>query len=370
MELIKKLENKSGHELAKEILENISNRVGIDLYALLTTDETPTPESILDFKKHIVQDAVLQFRKNTKDNNEEDFGVDDLDDDALVNMALSPDAEPNWMINPEVLAIIKSYTGEAVLTYLKTLTKRFEQITTSTSPGMVAVTLLSGGLVALGAQAGYGAWVNRALGMRAAAIAGVRSVGMATVVSIAAVTLAMFILWLIFDNQKNVLGLVINESDNDLIVRNYGMITQEIYMESGSMKNFMIDQESLGSPKVQIKGGYTDPDDPAESFHFGGIYFADKKVGFYGAEGVFVLTPRKGGERIAIMFASPYHADNGTNMKILNPSETELKKVYKDLYGSRKVNYSHRSGRISLQSHINSNRGGNVGNIAVIKFDN
>jgi len=370
MELIETLEETSCQDLAKEILDKISARVDVDLYAMITAEEAPGPDVVMAFKQHIVRDALSQFRKAEQANPAEDFGLMEMTDEALVLSVTKAEAEPNWMFNPQDLPIIKNYKGDRVLTYLKTLTKRFEQMTESGSPGKLAISLIAGGLVSLGARAGYGTWVAWRGGeaIRAAAITGIRSVGMGTVIGIAAVALAMLLFWLIFDNPKNVLGVVVNETEKDLIVKNYKKPKEEIYMESGKIKNFMQDQESLSSPEVQIKGGYIDTDDPKESFYFGGVYFAEKKAGFYGAEGLFVLRPREGGARIAVMFACPYSANNGINMKVLKDSDTKLQAVYAELYESRKVNYTYDKNGIKLQSRINDKRGGNVGNIAFIKL--
>ena len=61
-------------------------------------------------------------------------------------------------------------------------------------------------------------------------------------------------------------------------------------MYSGIMRHFMNDRESESMPYIQIKCGLKSKNNGRVDLFFGGMFFAEKKFGLYGTEGIFLLT--------------------------------------------------------------------------------
>jgi hypothetical protein len=99
---------------------------------------------------------------------------------------------------------------------------------------------------------------------------------------------------------------------------------------------------------------------------FAGFYFADRNVGFRGAEGVMVFTSQASSLLFAHMFAVPYVNDNGTNIRYLEARPTDMSKLYRDMYDSRQVRIDTTSNSYRLTATVNDARGGVVGCIASI----
>lgn len=370
LEEIEEIANLSNQELGANIVANISKSIGVD-FSIYITEKGMNDKSFLEFRQNLVDGLVTKFYKESKDLNDEESGLD-IDEELIKNKLNSSDieSEPNWLFNPADLKIIEKYKGAEISTYIRTLSKRFEQMTEEVSVSNIAIQLIKSGLLALCASAATQVIKAKIIGwgLKRSVIAGVKSMGAGTIALAIGKMLADFIYWLLVENPKNMFGLIINKSENDLIVKNYGDNSQKIWMNSGTMNLFMEDQENLGSPKVQIQGGYIDEDDISESFYSGGIYFADKKFGGYGAEGIFYLSDIQQKINVAVMFACPYHADNGVAMSLVDKSQN-LEEEYDRLYKNRKVNFfSEEKDRIKLQSRVNSSTGGNAFNIGIIEL--
>ncbi|WP_103864393.1 hypothetical protein [Aquimarina sp. I32.4] len=292
MKLIEELEEISPHGLAKDILNDISYRVGIDLYALITAETSPNFNKLQEFKRHIVKDALIEFRTNKLNFLDADFGPDKRNDISLIETLVTAKTEPNWMFNPRDLPSIKNYQGKEVTRYLMRLTRCFEQMTQSISIDVFADKLLSGGLVALGAKAGHFTWQEWKNGysVKHAMVTSIRRVGMSVIIAIAAIALATLVVWLVFIHRKNILQIVINESNKDLMLKNYNKEREEIFINSETIKNLIKGQEAVGATRLQIKGGYAGGAS-SNSFYYGGVCSVDKKSNDYETEGICILTP-------------------------------------------------------------------------------
>lgn len=283
--------------------------------------------------------------------------------------------EPNISYTEHNANIIRDYTGQQVKDYLFTLTKRFEGMANAKTPGQLAIEIVSGGLVSVGVAMAVGtikAW-RAGAALLAAVRTGITSVGMKTAVGVVVFVLAALLLYLLLDNPKKILGLIINNTDQNWVVKNWrngvgGNNDGDLFMQHGHMENFPEDHETgdLDSPLVQLRQRFFfGPNDP-ENTVFGGIYFADRNFGFRGSEGVMLLSSGSTTKIIAHQFAVPYVNDNGTNMRVLQTRPESLPDLFREMYDGRKVRVDVTESGFRLTSTVNDPRGGVVGLIATI----
>ena len=194
---------------------------------------------------------------------------------------------------------------------------------------------------------------------------------MKTAVGTVIIVLAGLLMWLLFENPKKLLGMVLNNTDGNLIVSNWrnGVDknnNSDLWMQHGNMQKFMQDYQGGDlTKKIQLNARVVfGPGDP-DNCVYGGIYFADKNAGFLGAEGLMIFQANNTPLRFAHMFAVPYTKDNGTNMTMVSGSPN-LETLYRQLYDNRKVRVNVTSGDYNMTSTVNDPRGGVVGCIASI----
>lgn len=366
------LEAVDGREMALGIIDSFKTKYGVDLHEIISDSSLSTNEKIRKSQHGLLKAVLGRLGQDDRYRKEEHT---ESVDGFLYALAADVEVEPNVSFVPQDLPIILSYEGADVLTYLKTLTKRFELMTESTSSAQFAIELVASGLIGLGVPAGYAAIKAYRAGktIKESALAGVKGIGLKTAIAIALVILVILVIFFILENPKKFFGMVINQTPFNLIVENWekgvgGKQEGNLYMDHGTIKNFMQDQESLSSPQYQIKGG-SFLDSPDDKLVFGGFYFADKRVGVYGTGGVMIFTsPDNSTLEVAHMFTCPYSVDNGTNMAVIADGPVKsIKTLYKGMYDTRDVNVAVTEGNYELQSRINDARGGIVGCIASIK---
>ena len=152
---------------------------------------------------------------------------------------------------------------------------------------------------------------------------GITRIGMASAIGCIALALVALVAWLIAINPKKILGVIINGTASTIVVKNWragvdGAKGSDLFMKHGSMNSFMQDYE-LGdlSKVIQINARLDFGEGLDERICAAGLFFADKNIGVYGAEGVMILTAGDGAFEIAHMFAVPYNKDNGTNVSFV-----------------------------------------------------
>ena len=108
--------------------------------------------------------------------------------------------------------------------------------------------------------------------------------------------------------------MVINQTAEDFVVRDFRKPDGDLYVNAGELKNFMEDnQEGLGSAKIQLKRMLSFGEGDEDNVVFAGLYFIDKKPGIL-AQGLAVFSSTSSNLRFAHLFGSPYTRENGTNM--------------------------------------------------------
>ncbi len=285
---------------------------------------------------------------------------------ALIERAVrgdAPEVEVNFAITEHNFKILRDYTGGQVTDYITRLCKRFEAMSRAKTPGELALEIFGGGLVCVGTAMGkltFAAW-RAGQPLLTAIRAGVTGIGMKTAVAVVIIVLAALLLYLFLENPKKILGLIVNDTDDDLVVKDWrkgvdGGAGGDLWMEHGHMANFPEDHASgdLNSPLVQVrKRVWSGPGDE-ENAVYAGFYFGDRNFGLRGVEGVMLFTSTTSNLKYAHMFAVPYVNDNGTNMRCFNGAAPDLPGLFRDLYNGRKTTpTSPSTGRVwSLRSTI------------------
>jgi hypothetical protein len=373
MQLIHDYDHLEPRQFAELILENLKTSFGVDLRPILETPQATRSELS---RRATVALVEAIFTRAHQDGTWADWSDSEANlSNTQLHAALdeSVEDEPNYSIIPSDLPTILAYRGDAVKTYIYTLTKRFENMSNAKTPGQLAIELSAGGLISVGIPAAIGA--VKALRTGATVLnairAGVTSIGMKTALLAVAVIIVGFLLYLFLDNPKKVLGIVINDTDDNLVVNDWrkgadGAKGSDLYMAFGHMQNFMVDHDGgLDSPEVQVRARINfGPNDP-DNVVFAGPYFADRNFGLRGAEGVMIFTSKATGRRIAHLFACPYFEDNGAFIQMAGEGSADS--FYDEMYRNRKVSFEHEQDGYRLQTNVNDARGGVIGCIAAIK---
>ena len=257
---------------------------------------------------------------------------------------------PNVAVIEYNYNVIKTYRLDDVNSYVTRTANGLKLLREDMTPGEAAAAIIYSGLASFSIKmiAGTIKALREGLKLRAALTAGVKAMGkMSFVVGAALVIITELLLYLMFKNQKSFLGIVYNNSDLNLEVHNWRNGSSDkgdLYLETGEISQFMESHmtEFLDSPLVQVVAKF-DVGDVKENLVAGGIFFAEKKTGLYGTEGVMVFTNDTDdhtatGPRFAALFACPYALPyiNGVNVSIQSSEiPSSAKEFYTQLYDSR-----------------------------------
>lgn len=364
-----------GSHLADEIIANLRNHFGVDIGPVLR-DRTRTYAQRRTAATRMLLDVAVNLADESADRAEWASPAGINEDEAVERLLAEAevDIEPNIAYQQTTFRQLRDLQGVDVKDYLYSLTKRFENASKATSAGMMALEITGGAALSVGIPMAIGTIRALRAGqtLLAAVRSGITSIGLKTAVATIVIVLVGFLLWLIFENPKQCLGMVLNDTDYDLVVKDWKAGADNtnpnsaLYMNHGSMKSFMQDYlDGDLTKKIQIKKrAFFGPDDPDNAV-YAGIYFGDKNAGFYGAEGLMVFTGTEGSLQIGHLFAVPYSNDNGTNMAFLT-GKPDMKSTFQSLYDSRQVRAERSGGGYAMTSTMDNARGGTVGCIATI----
>ncbi len=371
MELVSTYSHLSDRLFAEQIMESIRERHGVDLRAIFANDALSERKKARIARVRLLE-ALLE-EVGRPGSGATGLEATDFDQDTALERMLDTevDIEPNLSMTRSDANFVMGLRGDDVRQYLSSLTKRFENMQNAKTPGQLAMELVAGGLISVGVPMA----VETIKALRAgqalltAIRTGITSIGLKTAIGAVVVVLVGFLLYLFLENPKKILGMVINDTDEHLVVKEWekgvdGKKAGDLYMAFGHMASFMQDNEGgLVSPKVQVRARVNfGPSDP-ENLVFAGIYFADRNFGMRGAEGVMIFSSPK--IRFAHLFAVPYFEDNGTYIGFVTEGE-DIEKIYNDFYGKRQVSVSYTERNYRLAANVNAPRGGVVACIASI----
>ena len=373
MELTYEYSHLSPKQFAEQIIDRLNTTFGVDLKSIFENDTLSNEQKVRKARVLLLEGILNEFDYSVSD--VDLTSASDFDEDAFLTLlSEGADIEPNFSLLEKDAQYLMSLTGDDIKTYLFNLTKRFENMATARTPGQLAIELVAGGLLSVGVPAA----INTIKALKAgstvlnAVRAGIMGIGMKTAIAAVVIALATLLLFLFLDNPKKILGMVINDTDSNLIVKDWkkgvnGNKNGDLFMAHGHMADFMEDNENgLGSPAIQIRSKINFGAGDKENVVFAGIYFANRNFGLRGAEGVMIFSSKTSALRFAHMFAVPYVNDNGTNMKLITQDVKDIETLYRELYNSKGVCVEVSEGGYRLRSCVNHARGGVVACIASI----
>lgn len=367
METIELLEEVSEKEFATQICGNLNEEFGIDVKSLLLTPGISDRERIKLAANHLVEAIILKSAAE----NIEGFEIQSLSEVNLAEfVANTLEIEPNISYSEKDAIALSNLQGQKLKDYLFTLTKRFENMAKAKTPGQLVAEMAGGALLSVGVPMGI--QVVKSLiareGVKLAMLNGVKAIGMKTVIVTVALVLAGLLYYLLVENPKKILGMVVNNTDDNFVVNNYASKSGDLRMIHGEMVNFMEDSEDgIEGPKIQLKQKLNYGEGNEENMVFAGIYFADRNVGFRGSEGIIVFTSKSNPNfKFAHVFAVPYVNNNRGNIKIINGNPGNLDDLFRTLYNQDRQGVDYIDQGYRLTSTVNDARGGVVACIAYI----
>jgi hypothetical protein len=361
----------TSRQFAEQILDSLERDLDVDLRPIFY-DNSRSEEQRRHAVSARLMEAILARAENSPDRAEWASDAEENHKFLSAVGAGEVDVEPNLTYTTENVDTLKDFRGDQIKDYLYSLTKRFENMSKVTNPAILAAQIVGGGMVSISIPMAVGTIQALRAGqtLLAAVRAGIANIGMKTVILAVVIILASLLIWLFLENPKKLLGLVLNDTDSNLVVNDWrkgvdGDTGGDLYMKHGSMVSFPLDYENGNLKKpLQISKRDLVVGKPDESLVYGGIYFANKNFGGYGAEGVAIYSAQNGTAKFAQLFACPYSEDNGTTVRVMNGGTTDLPKLYNEMYKTRKVHDVTKSGAFTLSSTVNDSSGGVVGCIA------
>lgn len=370
-------ENLSLREFGTQVVERLNTHWGIRLDTIINNEALT-----LEQRKRLLVARMLEAALSKIDEHNWQMGftteLHETENRNLIERALKgddPELEPNISVTEHNFRILRNYQGQEIKNYLVQYTKRFEAMAQAKTPGQLAIDIVSASLVSVGTAMAKGAITAWRAGqpLLQAVRTGITSIGMKTAITVVVIVLAALLLYLFLENPKKILAMIFNDTDEDLIVKDWrkgvdGRTGGDLYLEHGHMENFPEDHATgaLDSPLVQLRQrAFFGPNDP-ENVVFGGFYFGDRNFGLRGVEGVMLFSSKTTNLMVAHQFAVPYTNDNGTNMRLLTERPRSFPDLFRDMYNQRRVRVDLTTGGYRLVSAVNDPRGGVVGLMASI----
>jgi len=366
---------------ALDIIARIEANTGMSLRSLFEGDR-----SAAEIRKQVFEQVVNYIdsrQENEAPDAEWPLAGQRLDARQLLLAATGStiNVTPNIAVTEYNYNILKGYRGRAIHEYVKGVTNGLALLNDKMTAGEAAATIIGSGIAAFAAAmiVATAKALYQKVAFRAAVVMGVKAMGkMSVVVGVAVLIVTELLLYLMIQNKKVFLGMVYNNSNLSLVVRDWrkgtdGSNSGDLFMSTGSMTTFMLTHmtERLDSPEVQVKSKL-DVGDPADNLIMAGIFCAEKNFGFNGTEGAMVLgnysaTPGPSWPRFAFVFACPYVQNNGVNAQIDTAApEVSAKSYFDQLYNSRGQSVTKTSGDYTFSAYCADERGGEAVAIAML----
>lgn len=351
------------------IIESIEDRFHVELKSLFDASRYSYTEFMAEFRHRMVDGLMAYDGFSSEDGSDTRFSYADVE------------VEPNIFISRYNALVVRNYHGQKLVEWVQTILKSLEAMMSSTSPAAFAAQTLAGALLAVGVPMAVATvknlWAGEAL--KSALTMAVQKVGLKSVLFAAGTAAASIIYFLLVSNPKKIIGLVLNDTDTHYYVPDWrksvnGYYGGNLYMEHGTTERFMTAPltDKIDSPEIQLKARLVANNDD-ETMVAAGIFFAEKKIGFYGAEGVFVFTPYPGygnDSAFAYQFAVPYSRDNRNNIDVHAngriDNKDHISKLFRDMYNAAKVNVEKQAGNMSMTANVNDARGGKVYGVSCV----
>ncbi|MBA1446433.1 MAG: hypothetical protein FE835_16320 [Gammaproteobacteria bacterium] len=186
-----------------------------------------------------------------------------------------------------------------------------------------------------------------------------------------AITQAFIALILFIDKvtPKAMFGLVVNRTRHNLVVEKWEAKSSDscLYMDDGSITNFMVDNTDPPTEEIQIEGMLVDEVAPENTIVSVGIYVADDTALFGGAAGYMIFSVPKTKLLFTNMFVVPYIYDNGVNVDIPKAKPVDRAAYFERLRDGKKVKTSVSNDHYTLSAAVDAPRGGAVAGIMSLR---
>jgi hypothetical protein len=347
------------------IIERIEANTGLEIRKLFEQDLSA--HEIRERMRELIVVYVERTLAEEKPSSEWPLAGQPIDVRQTLFGASGVNVVPDVAVTEQRYQEIRRYQGQQIQTYLKKVTDGLSLLKDGMTPAQAAATIAAGGLASFGVAMIWGTFVALQSGaaFMSALAAGVVAMGsMTVVVGVALVIVAELLIFFLVLNKKVFLGMVFNNTGLNLVVRDWragtsGAARGDLFMNTGSMTSFMETHENpnLDSPLVQVvERLFLGPGNP-DNLVSAGIFCAEKNFGFYGTEGVMLLSPRSRGDiRFAFLFACPYTLDNGVNVAIGGPDSA--RRYFDSLYSQRGIERHAAQRGFSLLARVGFPRGG------------
>lgn len=328
-----------------DLITRVETNMGIPIRDLFEADKSPQEirAEMHDRIVRYVQDRI------EKEQPSEEWPNAGKERDARRALGLKDaiNVVPNVSLLESNYRIVKNYEGQQLNDFVKRVSNGLALIQEGQSAGEVAGEIIGSGLAAFALAMIIGTIKAMRAGtaFRQALVMGVRAMGGITVVvGVAALIITELLLYLVVTNKKQFLGLVMNNTDLNLVVDDWrsgtgGANKGDLFVSTGSVSTFMEQHETeqFDSPLIQIGARQIiAPDDP-DNIILGGFFFGEKNFGLFGTEGTMVFHDRQNPmPRFGLLFACPYSMDNGVNVTV-DTETRSAKAIFDALYGSRNL---------------------------------
>ncbi|WP_156815599.1 hypothetical protein [Pseudanabaena sp. PCC 6802] len=351
-----------------ETLETWEKRFGIELQSLFDPDHYSLQDAYRLFRERIVI-GLSQYEGFPTE--EADGESKDIEGQPKRMLSLV-EYEPNYFISRYNAKIITNYKGDDVYNYVISVRKSLEIMAASENIDQLVASSFGFGIVAVGVQLMIQAAIIKKaeqLAWKKALQEGLKRFGLRTAVGAIVIALGALLLWAIFGKEARILGVLINDTDTNYIVADWrdgleGYKKGNLYMAHGSTQSFPVTNltEDIDSPELQLNARLIGEDDK-DTMVAASMFFAKRKAGFRGAEGVYIFTDyAKTDPGFAFQFAVPYTNDNGVNIGTypggVITNKGEIDKIFRTLYNSRKVDFKASYNNRDYSAQMNSARGG------------
>lgn len=279
-------------------------------------------------------------------------------------------------VTEENFNTLRSYKDGQIHDYVKRVTNGLSLIKDGMTDAEVASTILTSGIATVGVAMAIATIKALKMGLKLlpALIKGIRAIkGVTTVITVVSIIITELLIYLIYGNKKAFLGMFFNDTDLYLKVNDWrkgvdGGNDSDLYMNTGNVVGFMETNkdEQLTSPLVQIPARlFIEPNDP-DNIVYGGIFVAEKSLGFYGTEGIMRLTPDTDlSLDFYFLFACPYLKSNGINVCIGN-GDGKPKDIFQEQYDQRSLEKEFTLDEYTIHASCNSKTGGEAAGFAFL----
>lgn len=337
--------------------------------------------SLFDRSRYTYRDAITEFRRRVVDgvNAYPYFPVEEGSD--IPASADDAELEPNIFISRHNARIVRNYQGRQVFDWVMSIKKSLEAMREATTTAQFVAQTLGGTIIAIGVPVAFKVAVELYAGkvLKEALTIAIKKVGLKSAVIAVVLALAAILFWILWGIPQKILGAVINDTDTDYYVPDWrtsvdGYKKGNLYMEHGTTENFPSDRLNgkEDAPEIQLKSRFVDENDD-DTMVAVGLFFADRKAGFRGTEGVYVFIPypeHGTDSAFAYQFAIPMTKDNRANIdtyaggKITNKGV--ISGMFRSMYNQAGVDRSRTVGNMELTSHLSGSRGGEICGIACV----